>query len=70
MKTWYQSKTVWLGIITIIVAALTQFSGIVESPDLKNAILAVVGLLNVLLRVFSTAEPIDPTSKVNRYKKR
>lgn len=68
MKTWYQSKTVWLGIITIIVAALTQFSGIVESPDLKNGILAVVGLLNVLMRVFSTAQPIEPASEVKRFK--
>lgn len=70
MKTWYQSKTVWLGIITILVAALTQFSGIVESPDLKNGILAVVGLLNVLLRVFSTAQPIEPASEVDRFKGR
>jgi glycopeptide antibiotics resistance protein len=67
MKTWWQSKTVWLGIVTILIAALTQFTTLIESQDVKNAILGVIGLLNVILRVFSTSESIESPSTVRRW---
>jgi len=69
MKVWWQSKTIWLAILTILIAALTQFSGIVESPDVKNGILAFVGVLNLILRLFSTAESIEPADVVKANKR-
>lgn len=67
MKNWYQSKTVWFNIITILIAILTQLSTIVESQDVKNAILAAVGFGNIILRVFSTSEPIETKAKVKAF---
>lgn len=69
MKVWWQSKTIWLAVLTIAVAALTQFSGIVESPDVKNGILAFVGVLNLILRLFSTGVPIEPAAVVKANKR-
>lgn len=69
MKTWYQSKTVWFAIITIAVAALTQFTTIEGVPDSwRNWVLMVVGALNAILRIFSTSQTIEPASVVKVFK--
>lgn len=68
MKTWWQSKTIWVAIITILVAGLTQFTDVVAiSPEVKNYILGAVGILNLVLRLFSTSVPIEPAAKVKRF---
>lgn len=58
MKNWYESKTIWLGIATVAVAALTQLGELPIPDSWKPAILGAVGVLNVFLRLFSTAQPI------------
>ena len=69
MKTIGSSKTVWLNVITTIIAILgfiPQFvSGIGISQHTADVItkvtLLVAGTLNIILRVFFTNQPIgDP----------
>jgi hypothetical protein len=52
-KKWYESKTVWLNVITTAVGILTLLS---ESlPEEYTAvILTIIGALNVVLRVWFT----------------
>ena len=60
MKEWYQSKTVWLGVITTLIGALqlvAQFLGTgVFTPEAFT--LLAVGVLGVILRVWFTDQPI------------
>ena len=60
MKKWYQSKIVWLGIIQTLIGALGLVSdllgkGTISSQDIT---LLSIGILNVILRVWFTTEPI------------
>jgi hypothetical protein len=61
VKNWWESKVVWLNILTFIVAALLLVAAPtfpVQIPEpWINGILGVVALLNLGLR-FITSEPI------------
>ncbi|UOF79205.1 hypothetical protein [Caudoviricetes sp.] len=60
-KPFYLSKTVWLNVITTLVAALTflpSVSGLIPDVALPY-ILGVVGVLNVILRVWFTETPVS-----------
>ena len=57
MKPWYASKTLWLAAITIVLGALEAAAGVVPA-EYNGAILAAIGALNMLLRVFSTSKQI------------
>jgi hypothetical protein len=52
MKEWYQSKIVWLNILTTIVL-MAEFVGQVQ-PELLSATITISGLLNIVLRVWFT----------------
>jgi len=47
-KAWYKSKTVWLGILSIVAAVVTAFTP--AAPIATAGILAGVGAINVWLR--------------------
>lgn len=73
MKPLYKSKTVWLNIIALIIgiAPIVASSVKVLTPEQATAIdtilAAVVGVSNVVLRVFFTDVPIDtPLSRARR----
>ena len=56
-KKWYTSRTVWLGLITTAVSALslvTQNELIAQNPALVGVIGTLVGFLNVVLRLGTT----------------
>lgn len=55
MKNWYESKTLWLNMITtvIMVLELTQVIDIMGTEQIKVAA-AIVAILNVVLRVWYT----------------
>ena len=53
MKQWYQSKTMWVAILTGIAGVLTVFAGNSETGGMVTAL----GLVNMLLRLV-TSEPI------------
>jgi hypothetical protein len=54
-KKWWESKTVWLGIITTIIGILTFIETQGEGLSLT---MTAVGILNIILRTFTTADEI------------
>lgn len=56
MKRWFQSKTVWLGILTLILSILTFIQGeewISQYPQVVAIIGTVIGVLTIILRFFT-----------------
>jgi len=52
-KKWYQSRTVWLNVLTIVASGgslVGNFSGLL-SPVLYAVVMTVIGLANVGLRM-------------------
>ena len=57
-KAWYKSKTIWMGMITALVAALVQFQVVLENADgVPSWLLGIVGAAIILLRMV-TKQPI------------
>lgn len=67
---WYESKTVWLNVI----ATILMIAGMITAPDSPIhlgakglAIVATVtGVLNLILRLFSTSKPVEGTNAPSR----
>lgn len=47
IKNWYKSRIIWLGMLSVVSAALTT---IIQGATWQQAVLAAVGALNILLR--------------------
>lgn len=59
-KQWYESKTLWFNILTVIAAilAVPEITSLIPAEWLKY-IVAVNALGNIILRIFSTSIPIS-----------
>ncbi len=60
-KAWWQSKTIWINAITAATATLTVLGGqqiVAEHPQASAAIVAILGVLNVALRLI-TCLPVE-----------
>jgi hypothetical protein len=65
MKKWYQSKTLWLNIITAGIAVVTLAAGtpgILPEVAVKYALFGVAAA-NIVIRIFFTETPIEPAIK-------
>jgi hypothetical protein len=59
MKSWYESKTVWVNVITTVLAVLALLpEGGLVPPQAVPYILLVDGILNVVLRIWFTDKPV------------
>ena len=60
MKEWYKSKTLWFGVLTVVVGVATAFGFAEFSPDPEQAkligsiVTIAVGVINVVLRKYFT----------------
>jgi hypothetical protein len=55
-KAWWQSKTIWVNAITAATATLTVLGGqqiVADHPGMAGAIVAVIGTLNIALRIIT-----------------
>jgi hypothetical protein len=53
-KPWYQSKTIWLNVVTVLIVSLTAISREMGLTATQLEIIAViVAVLNILLRVLT-----------------
>lgn len=60
MKTWWQSKTIWLGIATGAISFLTWLAGepyITEHPQVVSYIGASIAVITIWLRI-QTTQPL------------
>ncbi len=61
MKKWYQSKTIWLQVLAVIIAGIQALQGAAWlNPEYQIAILAV---LNIIVRLI-TNQPIGTPPNV------
>jgi hypothetical protein len=56
MKSWYESKTIWLGLATIAIAVVSAVAG---GAGWQDAVLAAIGAANIFLRT-QTDKPVGP----------
>jgi hypothetical protein len=72
MKNWYQSKTVWLGLLTLTISILTYLQSdelISRYPDIVAALGTSIGIMTILLRYVSE-KPMALTRKVQWQKRK
>lgn len=63
VKKWFQSKTVWLGLLTMILSLLTFLQGeswIQQYPNIVSGIGTAIGALTVILRFVTTKPIVEP----------
>jgi hypothetical protein len=60
VKKWYESKTFWFNVLALAVAVLENFgyTGVLPE-DWQVFVPVVVVLVNLVLRLFATKEPIE-----------
>lgn len=54
-KSWWQSKTIWINVLTLIVAMIAQLMGWEELKAYAPELLITSNVINLVLRVISTA---------------
>jgi hypothetical protein len=54
MKTWWQSKTLWFNIVTLILGVLGAVLGVVKTELWVIILTAVIALGNGVLRIWFT----------------
>jgi len=60
MKSWWQSKTIWLGIATGVISFLTWLTGepyIANNPQVVSYIGAAIAVITIWLRT-QTTQPL------------
>ncbi len=62
MKAWYKSRTIWLGIIAIAIAAVQEFNLIPGIDSQGPLMTAIMGFVTILLRLNTTKEILKKTS--------
>lgn len=69
-KLWYQSKTVWVNLITMAIMVLTLFTAAENSALLPTSIVPwiaiVIAVLNIVLRVWFTESAIVSKSELEK----
>jgi len=51
VKPWYESKTVWVNIVSLVVVVIGTMAGWQEMKDYAPTLIAAVNVLNLLLRL-------------------
>jgi len=67
-KTWYESKMVWLGILTALLGILTAIveqDWIEQYPQVVSYLGMAIGIITVILRGF-TDRPLKPLFKAKQ----
>jgi len=60
MKSWYVSKTIWLGVATIATAVVSAVGG---GAGWQEAVLAAIGAVNIFLRTQTDKDSPDSKKK-------
>ena len=51
-KEWYKSRTLWINVIAIVLAFLTQIQGMLEA----NQAITIMAIINILMRIITTTK--------------
>lgn len=58
MKSVFDSKTVWLNLITLALGVITLAQGMSQFEKYGPWLLLANGVLNLVLRIFFTSQPV------------
>ena len=61
MKDWWQSKTVWVNLLTLVLSILLFLQGeqwIINNPETVALIGTAIGILNIFLRFLTSTEMV------------
>lgn len=53
-KSWYKSKTIWSGVVTVIIAGYSAAAPIWNLPTIPEWIFAILGTIGIYTRVKAT----------------
>lgn len=53
-KKWYQSKNIWTGVVTVLIAAYGTAAAIWKLPAIPEWLFAVLGAVGIYTRVTAT----------------
>jgi hypothetical protein len=53
-KEWYQSKTIWINILSLVVLVLSTMAGWVELKDMAPQMLFAVNIINIGIRFLTS----------------
>ena len=66
MKKWFQSKTIIVNLLTLLITVIGNVTGVIHLNEQTLKILGVaVTVINIVLR-FLTTTGIEPTGNVNK----
>lgn len=71
-KRWFQSKVVWLGILTFIISLLSFLQGeelIKQYPEVISILGIIIGVLTIIVR-YMTDQPMELTRKWQNEKRK
>lgn len=57
-KPWYQSTTIWFNGLSLLALAAVEIQKWEIPDEWKMRVMAVAGVVNLLLRVFKTSDPV------------
>jgi len=63
-KVWYESKTIWINILTMLLGIIGVITGselIADNPKLVAAFVMAAGIINLALRAITT-KPVSTRS--------
>lgn len=63
MKSWWQSKIIWLGVAAIVLSAIQEFNLIPWLDSHGPLMTAIMGFVTILLRITTSTEIIKKKSK-------
>jgi len=55
-KKWWESKNVWTGIVTVLIAAYSTAAGQFGLPVIPEYVFAILGAFGIYTRVTATAK--------------
>jgi hypothetical protein len=58
MKLWYQSKTLWFNVISLVLGVLGAIVGLLQTQVAVIVVTGFIGLGNAVLRIWFTDSPI------------
>lgn len=53
-KSWYKSKTIWTGVVTVIIAGYSAAAPIWNLPAIPEWVFAILGTIGIYTRVKAT----------------
>ena len=66
MKPWYESKTIWINVLTVAVVLITSMTSWPELQQYGAQLATALAVVNVLLRLITSEAIGDQNDEIDR----